>query len=565
MSTRKKIKINSENSEIRYANWLKMVIDLIAPTSLYLFAGRGTGKTSDILAERSQDIIFDMPRAPFAFVGDTYVNLQTNIIKLFLEGWQRKKWVEDIHYVVDKAPPDHFIKPFNRMLSYKHTISVFNGCTFNLVSMDRPSTGAGNSYVHLFGDEAKYLNKDKLNKLTPAIRGDYIRFGHSPFYLGHSFTSDVANPIQGEYDWMYDMKKEMDKKKILKILDCGLTLNDIRKEYYVAYNEKDEKKLVKIKTKLERWEERYKLIRENSIFFYIASSYVNADILTDEYFNKLYQTLELEEYKISVLSMRATLEPGAMFYGNLSEKHFFDDGYNYDYYDKFGLLDSIEETSAGLKYIRHNEVLEAGVDFGNMMSMLIGQRQGNIERGLKFIYTLSPEWIKQLGSKFVKYFKYHQCKVLHMRYDRSGNNYNEANEDLASKLKQAIEYDEYGNFTGWQVNLMSRGQRNVTHQEEYDLCNELMSGANIALPQLLIDKHNCKEVKSSMELAPLKRNDKNKIEKEKKSEKTLPLSRLPMESTNASDAFKYYICKPEYLLILKNKYHTHNYTAKIRN
>lgn len=516
------------------------------------------------MAERSQDIIFDMPRAPFAFVGDTYMNLQTNVVKSFLEGWQRKKWIEDIHYVVDKAPPNHFKKPYNRLLSYKHTISVFNGCTFNLVSMDRPSSGAGNSYVHLFGDESKYLKKEKLNKLTPAIRGDYIRFGHSPYYRGQTFTSDSANPTQREDDWMYEMEKAMDKKQILQILDCAFILNDIRKEYYIAFNQKDSSELEKINKKIERWEERFRKIRKNSTFFHVSSSYVNADILTEEFFADLYKDLELDEYKISVLSIRATLSPGAMFYGNLNEKHFFDDGYNYDYYDKYSLNDNIVETSAGLRYLQHDQPLEAGVDFGNMMSMYIGQEQGHVDRGLKFLYTLTPEWIRHLADKFTTFFEPHQHKILKIRYDRSGNNYNEANEDLASKLKNAIQVTEDGKPTGWIVILESRNQRNVTHQEEYDLCNDMMGETNRNLPKLLIDKYNCREIKGSLESAPLKRNSKGKIEKDKSSEKTLPLNQLPMKSTNPSDAFKYYICKPKYLAIVKNKNAPHSYTAKIR-
>jgi len=564
MATRKTLKLNNSNTELRYANWLKMVIDLIAPKNLYLFAGRATGKTSDIMAERSQDIVFDMPRAPFALVGDTYMNLVTNVCKALFEGWQRKQWIEDIHYVVDKAPPTHFKKPYNRLISYKHTISVFNGCTFNLVSMDRPSTGAGNSYVHLFGDESKYLKKEKLNKLTPAIRGDYIRFGHSPYYRGQTFTSDSANPMHNEDDWMYDMEKAMNKKQILQILDCAFILNDIRKEHYIAFNEQNSVELEKVNKKLERWEERFRKIRKNSTFFYVVSSYVNADILTEEFFDDLYKDLEIEEYKISVLSIRSKLEPGAMFYGNLDKHHFFDDGYNYDYYDKFSLTETIKEISSGLRYVQHDQPLEAGVDFGNMMSMYIGQEQEHVDRGLKFFYTLSPEWIRHLADKFIAFFAPHQAKILKMRYDRAGNNYNEANEDLASKLKNAIQTDEYGKPTGWHVILESRNQRNVTHQEEFDLCVEMMGETNRNLPKLLIDKHNCREVKSSLEKAPLKRNSKGMIEKDKSSEKTLPLKKLPMESTNPSDAFKYYICKPKYLAIVKNKNASHSYTAKIR-
>ena len=50
--------------------------------------------------------------------------------------------------------------------------------------MDTPSSGAGNSYQHLFGDESKYIEKKRIDKLFPALRGPATLFGHSPYYLG---------------------------------------------------------------------------------------------------------------------------------------------------------------------------------------------------------------------------------------------------------------------------------------------------------------------------------------------------------------------------------------------
>ena len=75
----RKIDLKHDQVDLRYANWLKQTIDLISPKNLYLIAGRGMGKTSDVLAERSMDIVYDMPGGSFAFVGDTYINLQKNV------------------------------------------------------------------------------------------------------------------------------------------------------------------------------------------------------------------------------------------------------------------------------------------------------------------------------------------------------------------------------------------------------------------------------------------------------------------------------------------------------
>lgn len=558
----RKIDLKHEQVDLRYANWLKQTIDLISPKNLYLIAGRGMGKTSDILAERSQDIVYDMPGGSFAFVGDTYINLQKNVVKTFLEGWERKGWREYSdnkigHFVVDRKPPTYYKQPFTRLESYKHVISVFNGCNFTLVSMDRPSSGAGNNYLHLFGDEAKYLKEDKLKKLTPAIRGDYIRFGHSAFYRGRTFTTDYPDPNSiYEDDWILRMAKNMDKKQIGLILDCAFTLNDIRIQYLKAEQDQDKDKLKNVARSLERWEVRYNKIRRNSTLFYIATSFVNADILTEGYFLEQFQELEFVDYKTTILSMKRMLEKGAMFYGNLAERHFYSDGYNYDYYDRFGLKDNITETSNGLKYIRTHEKLEIGIDFGNMISLVIGQEQWPNYRVLKDMYVLTPQYIQELANEFLLFFEPHKRKEIDLYFDRSMNAYRKQKQDLATKLKNAIEKrtttDGITKPTGWNVNLMSIGQGNISHGEEYDLMTDLLSEKNQGLPRLLIDQFEAKEYKSSIELAPLEKDGKGNIKKIKTSEK-FAVRRLPMESTNMSDAGKYLLCRKKYLDIVKSR------------
>jgi len=561
----RKINIKDDNIELRYANWLKQAIDLISPKNLYLIAGRGTGKTSDILAERSQDVIYDMPGGSFALVGDSYINLQKNVVKTFLEGWERKGWREYSdrgigHFVVDRKPPEYYKQPFTRLESHKHVISLFNGCNITLVSMDRPSSGAGNNYLHLFGDEAKYLKESKLKKLTPAIRGDYIRFGHSPFYRGRTFTTDYPDPNSiYEDDWILRMVKNMDKKQIRDILECAFVLNDIRIEYLQAEKENDKSKLKNISKNIERWEARYNKIRTNSTLFYIATSFVNADILTEGYFFEQFDELEPEDYQATILSMKRKLEEGAMFYGNLAEKHFYTDGYNYDYYDRFGLKDNITENCRGLKYLKINEKIELGVDFGNMVSMMIGQEQWPYYRMLKNLFVLPPKFIQELANSFLDFFEPHKYKVIDLYYDRSGNQYRKQKQDLATKLKNAIEKREVNGLvksTGWKVNLMNIGQGNISHTDEYDLMSDMLGEKNKALPKLWIDQFECKEYKSSLELAPLAkeigRDGSSRIVKIKKSEK-LPVRRLPMESTNMSDAGKYLLCRKKYLDVVKSR------------
>ena len=212
----RKTHVSTENLDVegRFANWVKMTCDLISPKNLMLVAGRATAKTSDVIAERSQDIIYDMPGSYQVFAADTYVNALKNVVPTLLEGWQRKGWVKGKHYVTDERPPKHFKLPYKPVHLYKHTISLFNGCFFNLVSMDQPTSGAGNSYQHIYGDEARYLDPDKLKKLTPALRGEYVNFGHSVYYRGRTFATDMPNITEGDYDWILDAEAQMDVEQI---------------------------------------------------------------------------------------------------------------------------------------------------------------------------------------------------------------------------------------------------------------------------------------------------------------------------------------------------------------
>jgi hypothetical protein len=556
MAYNKLSELREESLDYRFASWLAQVVFMLSPKNLYLVLGRASGKTTDIIAERSMDIVYDMPGAQFAIVSDTYMNAQKNIIPSLMEGWNRKGWIEGIHYVLDKRPPAKWAKPYRPVADYKHTISTWNGCVFKIVSMDRPSTGAGDSYQHLFGDEVKFTRKKKIDKLIPAIRGEYVRFHHSPFYRGHTFTTDMPDPNNSifEEDWIMHLGKDMDTVQIERILQCAWEVNKIRLNLLSAQEERNAIAIAKYTKLLERWEERLRKIRLSSTFWASASSLVNADMLTVDYFTDQLEALGLTEFLKSVLGMRPTLERGNRFYINLSAKHFYSDGYNYGYYDKFNLGSAINENSLGLKYINYNAALEGGFDAGNMMSLVVGQTQGKTTRLLKSIYTITPEWIEQLGEKFRTFFEPHKVKLLHLWYDRSANNYNKAGKDFASELKYHIE-NKNGIPTGWTVILMSRNMGNVTHQQEYELALKLMSGQSPGLPQLLIDQFECRELKSSLELAPVEIKhigEKKAIRKIKTSEK-LPIERLPLESTNFSDAFKAYICRPDWIRVADNK------------
>ena len=135
-----------------------------------------------------------------------------------------------------------------------------------------------------------------------------------------------------------------------------------------------------------------------------------------------------------------------------------------------------------------------------------------------------------------------------MYYDRSGNQYQNVNRDWASELARFIE-NITGNSKEWTVNLISKNQATIYQSEEHLFVKKFLGETVPELPKIKIDKFGCKCLKSSLELTKTKEKiDKKGIKtlhKDKSSEK-LPLKLLPLYSTNFSDAFKYFIFRPEY-------------------
>src|SRR5690606_28348888 len=116
-----------------------------------------------------------------------------------------------------------------------------------------------------------------------------------------------------------------------------------------------------------------------------------------------------------------------------------------------------------------------------------------------------------------------EYKVLDLYYDRSGNQYGSSGRDWASEVKNCIEIDANGKRTGWRVVLKSRGQRTIFHSEEFFLMKQILEEETEGLPNLRIEKMQCRELKSSMELSKILikidyKTGKKTIHKDKSSE-----------------------------------------------
>ena len=579
MSYRKKVKEEvSDIVDIQYQNKFAQIVSLVAPCRLFGILGRGSAKTTDIQVERLIDIMYDMPGAPCAWVADTFSNLTANVLPAVLEGLERKGFREGVHYVIEKEPPTftdkekealpdwlrpHFWKPFNKLVSYKRTIVFFTGMNVRFGSLDRPSSLAGASVVHLFGDEAKYFKEEKIANQLKAVRGYRTQYGHSVFYRGVTFTSDIADPSHiGEYDWMQKEIKNMNVDKVLLIMKVGLVYNEALQEFVVAKEQwrktpnRETATICKNKLQVANlWKARWTELRKMDdarTFFLRASSYVNVDILTEGWFADAIAA-DFNDLRTAILSCKPSLKSGDRFYAALGEQHFYKDGIDEEAYDRVGLLE--KEDCRVLKYLNLHKPLQLGIDFGNMCSLSIAQDDSihgrDCLRVVKFLYTLAPEYLIDLGEKFREYFAPMANKTVHLYYDRAGNNYKMVQKDQATEFKKAIERDRDGRRTGWVVIMESLGQGNIGQPEEYHFMQTILSDVNPHLPRVLIDYYAAKHLRLSLQGARTK--VKSGVVFKDKSSEHLPIEQLPSHSTNPSDSFKYLVMTKQRRRIAKGR------------
>lgn len=568
----------------RYINQYAMVAALCMPQNFIGVLGRASAKTTQFQAMRIQQAVQECPGAPFVWVTDTYSNLHKNVIPSVLEGLRFLGWEQDREFVIDRLPPIEWQRRmYNVIDKYKQVMTFWNGFTFTFVSLDRPSIGAGRSYVGLFGDEVKYWPEEKFTNIRKAVRGYRARYGDSPWYRSLSLTSDMPNPNHtGEYTWVMKLAKLMDKEKVKLLLQTGQVVNEARRRYAECLSRKEEGRgnkydypaagspgssgedgnhtssllpltssLKNAERNLQRWEQRWLELRRGTTLFMVASTLINADVLGEEFFREELEA-GLEGIDTNLLSIPQKLTADQLFYCTLTARDFFHDGIRNDILEQHPY--GWEQDASVLRYLDPERPIDGGMDDGNMKSLVIGQQQGREYRVLKELFTLPPDNERQLADRFLDYFRPHRHKLLRLYYDRAMNNYRRTGNSAMQRIKQAIETRADGTRTGWRVQMMSLGQGDIYGDTEYRFFSALFARQlTRQLFTLTIDAQNCPNLKAEMESAPVrvvedKRTGRKQLRKDKRGER-LPAHRLPQESTNLTDALKYLVMRREWLNI----------------
>lgn len=578
-------KIDSETFKEEYHTVAQIQVNLADTTNVWIEAGRGSGKTTKILAERIDRVMNDLPGAPLVLVAPTYKSIFDNVLPSLIE-YFRQNYVEDAYYCIGKKPPTHFKQCDIYIKNWLHTFSLHNGCVLQFASIDRPESMAGKNTPHIFADELLLISEDKFVKgILPALRANRALYGHSHYFGGITGTSSTPN-FDTDNDWFLANEKLMDRKLIANIQTIQKQIDTNR--YYLERYKSELKQAVtqeniivltekvkKHETFVNKWTERVNLIRKNQHFYMRVSSFSNIKVLGLSYIKTQRDvTKDKSRFHTSILAVRSR-KPKELFAGKFGKEHLYLDSYKYDAIDKIsaGAYDKMEHNKAtNLKYWDSRQPLYCGYDPGPFSSAVFAQRmQARGKRTKQFrthkdFFVIHPMQQEELAQDINAYFEGQQNKTIFLHYDRAANQREphyrkyypnrlatDLNDTDAQLLKRELEK------LGWKVKLMSVGMPKIEYWQHYMLLNIMLGKNDGRRDELMVDENEAPYLTSSIQCSPLKKSE-GRIMLDKSSEKELDYEEQALWSTQIFTAWLYLIYG-EY----KNELPKHGYNTLPQN
>ena len=407
-----------------YLSALQIGVKLADTRILLCELGRGSGKTTHIMASRMDRVQNSMPGSLLTLGAATYRDIFDNILPGLLE-YLHENYERGIYYEVGKEPPRHFKKCVSQQFNWKHSISFVTGTVIKFVSADRPESVLGISAAHSFWDELLKIKKEfMLERAMPILRSDRSKFGHSPYFMGWSGFTSTPN-FETDEDWFLDTEKDMNHEIINCIQEIAYEVDLRLQELEIARTSFDLEKVKRLERFVERWNQRLTELRKGQTCYIRASSFSNLKILGIDYIqNQLKSIRDRDMLYTSIFAIRK-LKVKDMFFGKFSKQHLFDDGYDYRYIDLITAGEKIDESSCHLRYYDKKLPLYAGYDAGPFQSIVFAQRNRKTKefRVLKNIWVFHPEQQDVLAKKIDDFFACGRKEII-LHYDRAANQKN---------------------------------------------------------------------------------------------------------------------------------------------
>lgn len=524
------------------------LIDMILNPWGYIgVEGRGTGKSKGI-GYKMDKIIRLMPRSVSSVSGATYGQILTKTLPSALKTLNELGYENGVNYVVNRKPPDHFLRSYEELNKFDNIISFSNGTCFALISLAEKGSGRGGNYDFEFLDEAATVDYEQyFNEIRPANRGNKEHFGNINFHHGFHYVTSMPQTDKGKYILefaeYYKTEKGIDILAIWnKIVMLQLELLDITvpAHFVECWNEieRQRKKIIPF-------------VSKEGILFTIGNGFDNIQALGISYFKKFKSTTPYISFMVEFMNyLFDKIE--SCFYSINMNRHVYYNGLNDKYIKDVAIqsdynLDVLTAETSDYDFdCNPSSPLEIVPDWGAKISLFCVCQERNYDFVNKVVtkipvhnfineFFVKPDegsnvMIIELVNRFSLYYKNHKNRELIYYKDRYGDskNPNVFNQETYNELaiKQLTK-------NGWKVKTKVHKGNEPPNSDKYMLWGKLLSEKIEDLPLIRFNGMKCKYTLISMNNTEVKDIDGH-LKKDKSSERK---SNVPQEeATHFSDA-----------------------------
>ena len=513
MSETKKIYFTNPQLEFRYT---------AANTSI-IVAGRRFGKTHGIIAPWLLRNVQYMPQSGGGIIGSTFQQMLTRTLPGTLRALADQGYYENVHYVINKQPPENlkFKSPIIKPVSYKNTISWYNGSINYLISQDVQGSSNSLTLQYLLGDEAKFLDFDKLkDESFPANGGFKGPWKDSPWLNSMLFVSDMPTSKKGS--WFLNYKEKADEDLIQMIHFLVAEIHRLKNQPPNSYTNR----------KIREYSLKLAQFRSVAVYYREWSSIENIELLGKKYIAQMKRDLPPLVFLTSIMCIR----PGKLkdgFYPALSEKKHYYTAFDNSYLESldYDLTKAADQDCRQDLDVDLSRPICIAFDYNANINWLVcGQPHGIKLNVIKSFYVKYQRKLRELVDDFCYYYRHHYTREVNYYFDNTalGSNYAVSDEDFASVICSQFAKNN------WHVNRVHIGNP-LKHREKYLIIDQALKGQRYLLPQ--INQPNNDALKIAIEHTGVKIGSYG-FEKDKSGEKLAESEEDKLEfRTDGTDAF----------------------------
>jgi hypothetical protein len=518
---------------------------ILNPKSEVEIAGRGKGKSA-IIGHKMHRINTLMPRSVTSITGKTFGQLLTRTLPSTLKFMEEYfGYVKDVHYVINRKPPDNFKYPYEKILKYDNFISFINGAGYLLLSQVGAGSSRGPNTDFEIIDEALTINKERYDQeVSPTNRGNLDKWGPkspSPVAMHHGFHYVSSMPFAPEQKWLLDFGNYYMEEAGIRLFDTWnrivkmqVDLLDItdHKEFAHQWNE-----IARVKKQITPF------VSKNGLLFTLSNAFDNLDNVGLSYIKREYNKLTRLIFMIEIMNWIPDKVEDC-YYNIDPDRHVY-----YDAYDDSFIIDLAENTRYDFNKLGSpdsrfdndvdtNAPIELVFDWGSNISYMFTCQENNMvirsDKSFNFLkeFFVKPErgtvMIDALIDEFCKYYEYHNDKCVFYWRDKYGdeklaNSSETYNQQAIGRLRQH----------GWTVDVQEyRGKEPPVH-DKYLLWGNILKENNPHFIKVRINGNNCKYFLIAAQNTRVIEKD-NKFKKDKSSESSDIIP--PEEATHSTDA-----------------------------